>query len=442
MIMEKSTRRERILEFGAFGVLCGTMAAIPLVHYLCLRNGLHTGYIANTIYGCGALATVVLVIALALEWNRFIFSRYEILFSLLLIFQAISTVFSENRILSLYGSPSRCEGLLMLHSYYVLFFLGRLLRKRQLRASLVYFFLGLELLHCLYGLNQQYHLVNVGFDYYFYAISGLAGNPNFMATLTIMMAGLTLGLVLFSRGPGRAAAGLGLLVCLATQFLTKTFSAFIGTLAMAVCALILTGIKKPRLVPAVLAAGTAAMVGLLWLTNGLGNNYLAADLTGLFQEFPTLLLQGIKDPTVASGRPYLWYHSLQLLWEHPLTGVGIDNLQGPFYEAFGLFQGQYADKCHNELLQVLVTMGFPAFTCYLLLYVFLIRDQIKRLLSPGRDEGLEAGLFLCLVGYLVQACFNISVIDVAPYFWILCGLMAPPLLRDQEEQNSAEAVCC
>ena len=32
-------------------------------------------------------------------------------------------------------------------------------------------------------------------------------------------------------------------------------------------------------------------------------------------------------------------------------------------------------------------------------------------------------LFLAFVGYSVQAFFNISVIEVAPLFWIIIGLL-------------------
>ena len=75
-------------------------------------------------------------------------------------------------------------------------------------------------------------------------------------------------------------------------------------------------------------------------------------------------------------------------------------------------------------------MGIPALCMYLILYGNVIVDSIKRLgdilTTEGREneEGMYVGIGLAIIGYLAQAFFNISVIDVAPYFWILLGLAA------------------
>ncbi len=37
---------------------------------------------------------------------------------------------------------------------------------------------------------------------------------------------------------------------------------------------------------------------------------------------------------------------------------------------------------------------------------------------------LYIGLFIAVIGYLFQAIFNISVIDVAPFFWMILGLLS------------------
>ena len=47
----------------------------------------------------------------------------------------------------------------------------------------------------------------------------------------------------------------------------------------------------------------------------------------------------------------------------------------------------------------------------------------------------------CPIGYLAQAFFNISVIDVAPYFWLLCGLMAPMPDREFSRSRKGKPSC-
>lgn len=443
--METGKIIRKASQWAAFLVLSGCMAAIPGIHYLCLKNDLHTGYIAQTIYGFALAGAAVLAATLFFRRKEIRFTRYEILFGLLLVFAALSVTFSGNPYQSVHGSSARCEGLFMLHSYYLFFYLARLVEDPRLRRGVVYVFLGVQTVHCLYGLNQQYHFIQGGFDYYFYAISGLAGNPNFMGTLTVMASALALGLLIYSGKVRDKAICLVLLgVFLATLLLTKTLSAVVGFWGMVLVGLGYLNRKRWKWFLAILAGGAVLFGGLLLLTNGTGNNFLSSDLAELAGQLPTLAAEGLTDPAIGSGRLYLWNNCFQLFLRHPLTGVGIDNLQVPYYENFGLLLGQYADKCHNELLQVLVTMGIGAFGCYLAFYGFLFRDLGKRLGEEKSVPPLEAALLLCLTGYLIQGCFNISVIDVAPYFWMLCGLMAEPLfgegpgiLEAQEKEKPA-----
>lgn len=418
----------------AAALLAAFMAALPLSHYLCLRNSLHIGYICGTIYAFAGAAAVLLAAQLLHRGMRP--GKYELLFGLLVVFGLVSSVACGALRTALLGSPFRGEGLLMLVSYWVLFYSARLVSPLRGTRFLVRAFLIIQLLHCIYGLDQQLHFLPgplASFDYYFYAVSGVAGNPNAMASLTVMAAALALGETLYGKDlRWRVAFGLMLPVFVAAMGMTKTFSAFVGLGVVVLWVLAYAakdgGWRRLAVFGVVLAAAAAVAVMLVLRLTG---EVLVWEIREQLAQLAQLAAgSGVDADSFAAGRPLLWRNCLELFWEKPLTGIGIDNLMYPYLERFGLFLGQYADKCHNEFLQVLVTMGLPAFFCWMALYILLFRDLLRRTTAAGGEErALLRGLILCLSGYLAQAFFNISVIDVAPYFWIFCGLAAPRLFE-------------
>ena len=84
--------------------------------------------------------------------------------------------------------------------------------------------------------------------------------------------------------------------------------------------------------------------------------------------------------------------------------------------------GFYIDKVHNEYLQKLVTEGIFSLITYMLLLLLLFIKSIKKI-TKNKDT-LLITLFISFLTYAIQAFFNISVICVAPLFYILMGLLA------------------
>ena len=80
--------------------------------------------------------------------------------------------------------------------------------------------------------------------------------------------------------------------------------------------------------------------------------------------------------------------------------------------------GYVVDKAHNEFLQTFITEGIIGLLIYLGLYISVIKNGIK---NSFKNENIY--FILPIIGYLVQAFFNISVIEVAPLFYIALGLV-------------------
>jgi putative inorganic carbon (HCO3(-)) transporter len=64
----------------------------------------------------------------------------------------------------------------------------------------------------------------------------------------------------------------------------------------------------------------------------------------------------------------------------------------------------------------LITQGIFSLIAYLSLYGTIIIKKIK-----SKEKNIY--LILPIIGYLTQAFFNISVIEVAPFFYISLGIL-------------------
>ena len=131
------------------------------------------------------------------------------------------------------------------------------------------------------------------------------------------------------------------------------------------------------------------------------------------------IAKGNIDDNYGSNRIFIWKNTLKAVPENIINGVGIDN----FYYAFGkkplTMKGWYFDKAHNEYLQILICEGIFALISYLLFFGWI---TIKGTINNYKEK--EIYLILPVIGYLVQAFFNISIIEVAPFFYISLGLLS------------------
>ena len=68
-------------------------------------------------------------------------------------------------------------------------------------------------------------------------------------------------------------------------------------------------------------------------------------------------------------------------------------------------------------------MGVPALLIYLLILSIIVFRGIRQIKQLDIHQQLfSIGLLAAIIGYLVQAFFNIGVVSVAPYFWLILGL--------------------
>lgn len=135
-------------------------------------------------------------------------------------------------------------------------------------------------------------------------------------------------------------------------------------------------------------------------------------------------------------RIYIWPQMLQIAWQKPLTGYGLENIgqavTGYFEEnKHALFEENLKvspvlislkelniDRTHNYLLDLLLFSGLPGLLAWMVL-VGLLFWKLKQNLSYGAANVLPVGLATYLVWVQFQ---NQSVVHLI-YFWLLVGLV-------------------
>lgn len=109
-------------------------------------------------------------------------------------------------------------------------------------------------------------------------------------------------------------------------------------------------------------------------------------------------------------RTYMWEAGLRMFADHPVTGVGLQDLH-PIYQRYrpaAAHEG--AGHLHSVPIQIAATMGLLGLAAFAWLYVSLIRTAgsgLRTMLrSPDVEAGLKLGTLAGLVGFLVAGLFE------------------------------------
>ncbi len=129
------------------------------------------------------------------------------------------------------------------------------------------------------------------------------------------------------------------------------------------------------------------------------------------------------------GRLYLWEKALMVIKERPLTGYGLDT-HGIAMQRFNLeYARKFAhsgilDRAHNNYLDIAIAQGMIGLFAYLSIIVTFVVWLIKALRAEERPEQkiLYCGIFAAVCGYLLNDFFIFSVVSVSPTFWALLGI--------------------
>lgn len=116
--------------------------------------------------------------------------------------------------------------------------------------------------------------------------------------------------------------------------------------------------------------------------------------------------------------------ALAMVWQHPLTGIGLGNYQQTFtqYAASRLEQPRYT---HNAYLEILAEAGIVGFVVSILFFWHLGKAVFRSYIANTTDRVLLGGAAIGLLASTIHALVDFSWHFPAVWvgFWIIAGLM-------------------
>ena len=345
----------------------------------------------------------------------------------------MATVFSHNHLYSLIGYSNRFEGLITLLMYIFIFFLAY--RNFQYNKKFFNFFIIATIILSLYGVVQYFDLdpmpmhissvIHIGRGY------STFGNPNFHGTyLTLVLPIAAYAYIKTGNMLYYLAAG-SIYLSLITSF---TRSGWVGSFfAFGIILFYAIKSKFNRKFIIYLLVLLLVITLVMEIENE-GRVILRA--LSLVEEAGDLLTQADGYEDGGANRIFIWERVIPLIFERPLLGFGPETLGEVFSdrhmeEIVAKYNREIVfDKAHNEYLHIAVTTGIPS----LLVYLTFLFSILKRAFKNKNKNPMIIPLMASIIGYLIQAFFNLSIITVAYIYWAFLGILLR-LSLDAENQE-------
>lgn len=128
---------------------------------------------------------------------------------------------------------------------------------------------------------------------------------------------------------------------------------------------------------------------------------------------------------VSNGRSHFWSIALQIFFEHPILGAGLDAF-GVAFTKFDTWNGQFrVEQAHNEYLQTLADAGIVGFICVAAFIYFLFKKGLNTISrSHGLRRDAAIGALAGCFGILVHSFFDfpLRTYSNAFFFLLLCAI--------------------
>jgi len=355
---------------------------------------------------------------------------------LILVF--ISLFFSIDPKISVIGSGYRHDGFLALIAYSFAYLIAR--NAKHIEKHLFPLVSVTSVIVAIYGLLQFYRLDPVPIELYRFEWIGVAfstmGNPNFLGSYLVLSIPMPIYLYFYKgKKIGLIAYAILFLALLATGTRGAWIGAFIALIAFLVLHHFRSGFSKSDWKKVLIVFLTSiGMILIFMLTSGteIMVRFLSIfiDLSRILKEEETAYLGG-------SNRVYIWGKVIELIRMRPFFGFGLDTM----YLAMEMyFRGQITadygeylnfDKAHNEYLNIAVSSGVLSLLAYFGFLFFALKKGLKQM----KNHEAYVPLLAAIIGYLVQALFNIQVVMVYYLFFAYLGIVTSKEALQEEEKT-------
>lgn len=423
-----------------FWFIAATMAAIPVGEFiteLYNRPYVSQPYIL-AVSGCIGFVSVLLFFGKNAGSGKFELYPSDVFFILLVLFLTLTYIFAGG--VGMIGDPVLFqEWMIHFLAYYSLMFAGTMLNDNKLRKAALYVFALVALFNGIVAFPQSFglYITNcldepTGLHMKARMIYCFTQNCNSFAGLSVIFTAVSAGLFIFSESKRKKIIFFILyLLCFYCSIASTARIAWLGNIGVQCLYIISFTVMKIKKYnkeklknhficwTLIIAVSAALLVYFALFTNVLQSG-LQETLNDMSKD------KGFED--FGSKRGYLWRFAIEAIPDNWLFGTGVSNFEVVFSSNPRYRQGDFfAFFAHNEYLHTIVTQGVFAGINYIAMLIYAAVTGVKTVIGTEDDEKRSITWILLgmFAGYAVQAFVNGSVINVAPYFWIVVGMTMP-----------------
>lgn len=177
----------------------------------------------------------------------------------------------------------------------------------------------------------------------------------------------------------------------------------------------------------------AVLIGALYMGKGGRGIAVAFGLVIAVFLLAPFAVQRMEETSVRSdpstrGHLHSIDAGIQMMKDHPLFGVGVDNYHDYYLQYTNDRRGQ-PRSAHNSYLAIGAEMGVPALLAFILLHLYAFRSLWLRRKDFREAEDIvgliwTGSLAFCLTGFALIGLFH--SLEISKYLWILLALSAQP----------------
>ncbi len=362
----------------------------------------------------------------------------DMLYLLLFVFALLSAVFTLDKFETWHGFDYD-EWMFNFVAYFSLMFAGTMINDKHMRKCILNVFILVTVIQSVVAALQTcgIYMIECYLDTELIMdlkrSYGLTQHSNWYAGLSVLMFTCTSGVFLFTQSKLMRNITYAIsMLCFYTLLSAEARLAWVGVaaylvfLAVSLAVMRAKGMEKEKISSILkrlllLVAGMILVIAFVIIVCG--------KITGKLQQTSEELTYGNggskKLEDMATGRGYIWKFGLKMVPEHWAFGVGLDNYKYTFLHSPDYIPGAYVQsKGHNEYIHYLVTQGVFQLITYLTLLIYAAVTGIRNVIhNEDKEERYINWILLGMFfGYAAQACFNSSVVNIVPYFWITVGM--------------------
>lgn len=353
---------------------------------------------------------------------------FDYIFYMLVFTGILSVIFSIDKNIAIFGKTYRHEGFLSILSYYLIFINYKINGSKEDIKRFTKLIIIIGIINSIYALLQIYTNFSfiLRYEKDIYMASGLCGNPNFFGSLIVTCLGIVICNILMEKNI--SIKDILITILLFISLINAQSTGPFLTLILVFIFLIVFLYKKKELVKKSILVLTILFISTYISVYSINKYILNIDRCEMcIKDLRGTINNG------GNGRLRIWKNSLGVVKDNYMVGVGFDNLYLAYPNpkidvgfSFSLTEGEVksepksytlVDNAHNVYLHTLASTGILGLIPYLLMCLLTFIKSLK-----SKDKLLFI-IFGGFVAYSVQAFANISVVQVAPIYYLLIGLI-------------------